>query len=52
MSDHDAAHQNTASVEQRVAAIAAAFDERGMAPDEAISAFSHTVEEQDRKSVV
>ena len=30
MSDHSPAHQGTASMEQRVAAIHAAFDERGL----------------------
>jgi len=46
MSDHGTTHPNIASVEQRVAAIEAAFDERGMAPGEVISEFQHTVDEQ------
>jgi len=46
MSDHGNPHPNIASVEQRVAAIEAAFDERGMAPGEVISEFQHTVDEQ------
>jgi nitrile hydratase len=46
MSDHGNTHPNITSVEQRVAAIEAAFDERGMAPGEVISEFQHTVDEQ------
>jgi len=46
MSDHRTTHPNIASVEQRVVAIEAAFDERGMAPGEVISEFQHTVDEQ------
>jgi len=46
MSEHGNAHPNIASVEQRVAAIEAAFDERGMAPREVVSEFQHTVDEQ------
>jgi len=46
MSDQGTTHPNIASVEQRVAAIEAAFDERGMAPGEVISEFQHTVDEQ------
>jgi nitrile hydratase len=46
MSDHGNPHRNIASVEQRVASIEAAFDERGMAPGEVISEFQHTVDEQ------
>ena len=46
MSDHGNTHPNIAPVEHRVAAIEAAFDERGMAPGEVISEFQHTVDEQ------
>ena len=46
MPDRSNAHPNIASVEQRVAAIEAAFDERGMAPGEAVSEFQHAVDEQ------
>jgi nitrile hydratase len=46
MSDHGNTHPNIASVEQRVAAIEAAFDERGMGPGEVITEFQHTVNEQ------
>ena len=39
-------HQTTASVEQRVDAIQAALDERGMKPGEFIEEFTHLAEEQ------
>ena len=46
MPDQSPAHPNIASVEQRVAAVEAAFDERGLAPGEVIAEFQHTVDEQ------
>jgi nitrile hydratase len=46
MSDSSNPHPNIASVERRVAAIEAAFEERGMAPGEVIAEFQHTVDEQ------
>jgi nitrile hydratase len=39
-------HRSTAPIEQRVAAIESAFEERGMAPDKAIAEFAHLAEEQ------
>ena len=44
--DHGNIQQNTASVEQRVDAIQAAFEERGMKPAEFIDGFVHTAEEK------
>jgi nitrile hydratase len=44
MSDYES--RRVASVEKRVAAIEAAFDERGMSPDAAIAEFEHLAEEQ------
>ena len=46
MPDHGNIQQNTASVEQRVDAIQAAFEERGMKPAEFIDEFVHTAEEK------
>jgi len=46
MPDHGIIQQHTASVEQRVDAIQAAFDERGMKPAEFIDEFVHTAEEK------
>jgi nitrile hydratase len=46
MPDHGNIQHNTASVEQRVDAIQAAFEERGMKPAEFIDEFEHTVEEK------
>ena len=46
MPDQSHVHQTTASVEQRVDAIQAAFDERGMKPGEFIEEFRHLAEEQ------
>ncbi len=46
MPDHGNIQQNTATVEQRVDAIQAAFEERGMKPLEFIKEFEHTVEEK------
>ena len=46
MSDQNHVHQTVASVEQRVDAIQAAFDERGMKPGEFIEEFRHLAEEQ------
>ena len=46
MPDHGNIQQNTATVEQRVDAIQAAFDERGMKPAEFIDEFAHTAEEK------
>jgi nitrile hydratase subunit alpha len=46
MSDHSALHKATASVEQRVDAIQAALQERGMKPDEFIVQANRIVEEK------
>ena len=46
MPDQSHVHQTTASVEQRVDAIQAAFDELGMKPAEFIDEFVHTAEEK------
>jgi nitrile hydratase len=46
MPGHGTIQQNTASVEQRVDAIQAAFEERGMKPAEFIDEFVHTAEEK------
>jgi len=46
MPDHGNIQHNTASVEQRVDAIQAAFEERGMKPAEFIDEFVHTAEEK------
>ena len=46
MPDHGNIQHNTASVEQRVDAIQAAFEERGMKPAEFIDDFVHTAEEK------
>jgi nitrile hydratase len=46
MPDHGNIQQHTASVEQRVDAIQAAFEERGMKPAEFIDEFVHTAEEK------
>jgi nitrile hydratase len=46
MPDHGPIQQNTATVEQRVDAIQAAFEERGMKPAEFIDEFVHTAEEK------
>ena len=46
MPDQDPGQQGTASVEQRVDAIEAAFEERGMKPREAIAELSHLAQEQ------
>ncbi len=46
MPDNSHVQQNTASVEQRVDAIQAAFEERGMKPAEFIDEFKHTAEEK------
>ena len=42
----DPLHESTTSVEQRLAAIESAFDERGMAPGKFIDDFKHVTEEQ------
>ena len=46
MSDDDQVSQAIASVEQRVAAIEAAFDERGMTAGDAVAELSRSAEEQ------
>jgi nitrile hydratase subunit alpha len=46
MPDRSHAHQATASVEQRVAAIEAAFDDRGMKPSESVKELERLAEEQ------
>ncbi len=46
MPDHSNITLNTATVEQRVDAIQAAFEERGMKPAEFIDEFVHTAEEK------
>jgi len=46
MPDHGTIQQNTATVEQRVDAIQAAFEERGMKPAEFIDEFVQTAEEK------
>jgi nitrile hydratase subunit alpha len=46
MPDQSPRHPGTASVEQRVDAIEAAFEERGMKPREAIEELSHLAQEQ------
>ncbi|WP_428661750.1 nitrile hydratase subunit alpha [Reyranella sp.] len=46
MPDHGNIQQNTATVEQRVDAIQAAFEERGLKPAEFIDEFMHTAEEK------
>jgi nitrile hydratase len=46
MPDHGPIQQNTATLEQRVDAIQAAFEERGMKPAEFIEEFKHTAEEK------
>ncbi len=46
MADQGHVHRTTASVEQRVDAIVAAFDERGMKPGEFIEEFRHLAEEE------
>ena len=46
MPDHANIEQNTATVERRVDAIQAAFEERGMKPAEFIDEFVHTAEEK------
>src|ERR1700754_649802 len=46
MPDHANIKLNTATVEQRVDAIQAAFEERGMKPAEFIDEFVHTAEEK------
>jgi nitrile hydratase len=45
MPDHGHIQQNTASVEQRVDAIEAVMNDRGMQPEAFIDQFKHTVEE-------
>lgn len=46
MPDHSHVKQDTASVEQRVDAIQAAFEERGMKPAEFVEEFRHLAEEK------
>jgi nitrile hydratase len=46
MPDHGPILQSTATVEQRVDAIQAAFEERGLKPAEFIEEFKHTAEEK------
>jgi nitrile hydratase subunit alpha len=46
MPDHGNIQRDTATVEQRVDAIQAAFEERGMKPAEFIDEFVHTAEEK------
>ncbi len=46
MPDRDHTHQPTASVEKRVDAIQAAFDERGMKATEAVAELSHLATEE------
>lgn len=46
MSDDDRAVQRTAPIEQRLDAIQAAFDERGMNATEAVNELSHLAQEQ------
>ena len=46
MPDSSNIQQNTASVEQRIDAIEAIFEVRGMKPGEAIDEFHHTIEEK------
>ncbi len=46
MPDQTHRHHSTASVEQRVDAIQAAFEERGMKPAEFVDGFKHLAEEQ------
>ena len=46
MSDHDPMWQATATVEQRVAAIDAAFEERGMTIGDAVGELSRSAEDQ------
>ena len=46
MPDHGTIQHSTATVEQRVDAIQAAFEERGMKPAEFIDEFVHTAEEK------
>ena len=46
MPDQSHVHRTTASVEQRVDAIQAAFDERGLKPGEFIAEFKHLAEEE------
>ncbi|MEO8738819.1 MAG: nitrile hydratase subunit alpha [Casimicrobiaceae bacterium] len=46
MVDHDSPHQPTAPVEKRVAAIVAAFEERGLAPALAVAELEHAAQEQ------
>lgn len=46
MPDQSHVQQTTASVEQRVDAIQAAFDERGMKPGEFVEEFRHLAEEE------
>ena len=46
MSGHASLHQHTASVEQRVAAIQAAFDERGLTVGNLVAELEHSAQEQ------
>ncbi len=46
MSVHRSPHRNIASVEQRVAAVEAALDERGMVPGETVAELEQLAEEQ------
>ena len=46
MPDHSHADQATASIEQRVAAIEAAFDDRGMKPRESVKELERLADEQ------
>jgi len=46
MPDHGPSHQTTASVAQRVAAIEAAFDERGLTAGNVVANLEHLAEEQ------
>ena len=46
MSGHASLHQHTASVEQRVAAIQAAFDERGLTAGNLVAELEHSAQEQ------
>lgn len=46
MTDHSRPHQSIAPVEQRVAAIAAAFEERGLAPAAAVADLERAAQEE------
>ena len=46
MADQSHVHRTTASIEQRIDAIEAAFDERGMKPGEFIEEFRHLAEKE------